>query len=338
MAKQKKISTKTKRQHPQTKTNLHKKPPTKKKKSYKVRNWHEYNEALKNRGRIDIWVEKGMLEQWYAKQSGKRGAQEKYSDLAIRITRQIGIVYHQKLRQNEGLVNSLFAMMKLELDVPDFSTLSRRGTAIDVALPKDEKEKLTILMDSTGLKVYGEGEWKVKKHGWSKHRTWMKYHFGIDSDGEFRMFELTDNSVGDNETVQTLFDQEPATIETFGGDGFYDKRNVYEACRERNIKNIVIPPMKNAKIWNHGNSRGSPHPRDANLRMVRKTSRKQWKEETGYHLRSLAETAVFRFKTIFGGALSARKLANQKMEVAIKTSILNIMKNLGMPDSYPVGG
>ncbi len=247
-------------------------------------------------------------------------------------------MYHQRLRQNEGLVNSLFAMMKLKLDVPDFSTLSRRGATIEVVLPKDEKEKLVILMDSTGLKVSGEGEWKVKKHGWSKHRTWMKYHFGIDADGEFRMIELTDNSVGDNEVVKTLFDQESAEIETFDGDGFYDKRNVYDACRERKITHIVIPPMKNARIWNHGNSRGSPHPRDANLRMIRATSRKQWKEDTGYHLRSLAETAVFRFKTIFGGMLSARKLANQKTEVAIKTSILNMMKTLGTPDSYPVGG
>ena len=152
------------------------------------------------------------------------------------------------------------------------------------------------------------------------------------------MIELTDNSVGDNETVQTLFDQESAEIETFGADGFYDKRNVYDACKKRNIKNIVVPPMKNAKIWNHGNIRGTPHPRDVNLRMIRATSRKSWKESTGYHLRSLAETAVFRFKTIFGGMLSARKLANQKSEVMIKTSILNAMKNLGMPDSYLVPG
>ena len=334
MVKQKGKAAKTKRRN-QTKQHI---PKKKNKKQYKVRNWAEYNEALKNRGRIDIWVEKGILDQWYAKSSGKRGAQEVYSDSAIKITRQIGIVYHQRLRQNEGLVNSLFAMMKLKLDVPDFTTLSRRGETISLSLPKDEKEKLTILMDSTGLKVYGEGEWKVKKHGWGKHRTWMKYHFGIDKDGEFRMIELTDNSVGDNEVVKSLFDQEPVQIETFGGDGFYDKRNVYDACRERRIKNIVVPPMKNARIWNHGNIRGTPHPRDANLRMIRKTSRKSWKETTHYHLRSLAETAVFRFKTIFGGHLSARKLANQKTEVAIKTSILNQMMKLGMPDSYPVGG
>lgn len=336
MAKQKRKQTKT----PKAKLNKQsgKKPAAKPKKQYKVRNWKEYNEALKARGRLDVWVEKGIMEQWYAKPSGTRGAQEKYSNLAIETTLRIGHVFRQKLRQTEGLVKSLFSFMKLSLDIPNFTTLSRRGETVEVRLPKDEKEGLVMLIDSTGFKVFGEGEWMVKKHGWSKHRTWRKFHFAVDPDGEFRAVELTENSVGDSETVQDLFNQESASIDTLITDGAYDTKNVYDVCKERNVPHIVIPPREGAKIWNHGNTSGPPHPRDQNLRMIRKTSIKSWKEETGYHLRSLAENAVYRFKTILGNQLNARKLANQKTESLIKASILNRMMKLGMPDSYLVPG
>lgn len=342
MAKQKKTAIKTKSRPPKKKTNLHKQPNRKQaekpKKRYKVRNWAEYNEALKNRGRLDVWVDKGIWEQWFARPSGKRGGQETYSDLAIETTLRIGHVFHQKLRQTEGIVNSLFSLMNLDLTVPDFSTLSRRGETITVTLPKDEKEGIVMLMDSTGFKIFGEGEWKVRQHGWSKRRTWRKFHFGVDADGEFRAVELTENNVGDNETVPGLLNQESASIDTAIMDGYYDKQDVYDACTNRNIKRIIIPPRVDAKIKKHGNTSGPPHPRDEHLRVIRKTSLNAWKETTGYHLRSMAENAVYRFKTILGNQLNARRLANQKTEAIIKTSILNRMMKLGMPDSYLVGG
>ena len=251
-------------------------------------------------------------------------------------TLKIGKVYGQKLRQTEGLVDSLFNLMGLGLDVPDYTTLSRRGGTVNVTLPKDEKEGITLLIDSTGLKVFGEGEWKVRKHGYSKHRTWRKFHVGVTPEGEVRAVELTGNETGDNETVPALFAQETATIEAFAGDGAYDTRDVYDLCQERKVARILIPPKKNAKIWRHGNSSTPPHPRDEHLRAIRKTSRECWKEDIGYHVRSLVETFMFRYKTVFGDRLDARNMPQQKTETLVKSSILNRMLKLGMPDSYAV--
>lgn len=309
-----------------------------KKTKYRVRNWHDYNEALKRRGSLIVWIEEEALKEWKAKPTGTRGAQPLYSDLAITSTLKIGKVYGQKLRQTEGLVASFFGLLCLDLKVPDYSTLSRRGGTVTVTLPKDEKEGITMIIDSTGLKVYGEGEWKVRKHGYSKHRTWRKFHVGVTPDGEIRAVELTGNETGDNETVPALFAQEESTIDAFAGDGAYDTRDVYDLCRERKVARFLIPPQKNAKIWQHGNSSGPPHPRDENLRAIRSTSRERWKDDVGYHVRSLVETLMFRYKTIFGDRLDARNMPQQKTETLIKSSILNQMLKLGMPDSYAVAG
>lgn len=306
------------------------------KKKYKLRNWKEYNEALKNRGRIELWVDKKTLKEWKAKaKKRKRGAQKTYSDSAINLTLQLGKVFHQKLRQTEGLVRSLFSAMGIKLRVPDYSTLSRRGSKLVVNIPKDKnKDNLVIVADSSGLKVYGEGEWKVRKHGYSKHRTWRKFHVAITPDGEIRTVELTENSVTDSEAFLSLIDQEEKTIDKFKGDGGYDTRKVYDKCRQRNITEVIIPPQRNAKIFQHGNCKSPSHPRDKNLRQIRKTSRTKWKEDSDYHVRSLVETTMFRLKTTFGDKLNARKFENQVTEARIMASALNKMMSCGMPDSY----
>jgi len=312
------------------------KSKSKTKKKYGVRNWKEYNESLVNRGRIDVYIDKETEKGWYIAPKGKPGKPKKYSDSAIQLTLQFGKVFHQKLRQTEGLVRSIFKMLKLDLDVPDYSTLSRRLNNLDIQLPKLPKEKIVIIMDSTGLKIYGEGEWKVRKHGWSKHRTWRKAHIAITPDGEVRAAKLTGNDVSDGEVAEDLLNQEKSDIETVSADGAYDTRNVYDLCKERGISKVLIPPQRNAKIWYHGNLTDKPHPRDENLRQIRKTSRKKWKELVGYHIRSLSETAMFRFKTIFGDTLNSRKFINQQNEFLIAISAMNKMTRLGMPDSYVV--
>jgi hypothetical protein len=308
-----------------------------KKTKYKVRNWHEYNEALKKRGELDVWVDKEVIEEWKPEPNGKRGGQETYSDLAITVIMEIGTVFCQNLRQTEGLAQSIFRLMGIDLPVPDFSTLSRRGKTMTVTLPKNEKEKVRLVVDSTGLKVYGEGEWKVRKHGWGKHRTWMKLHLAFDPDsGEVRAVALSGNDTHDSSVVSELFEQEKAEIGELAGDGAYDTRSVYNECKERNIEKILIPPQKNAKIFQHGNTKAQRHKRDENLRQIRKVGRQKWKEGSGYHIRSLSETGMFRWKTIFGGVLRARDFARQKTEILIKSRILNKMTYLGMPESYAV--
>jgi hypothetical protein len=307
----------------------------KSKKKYKVRNWHEYNEMLVNRGRIDIWVEKGILEQWFAEpgKKKKRGAKKKYSDKSIELTLQFGQVFHQKLRQTEGLARTIFKLMKIDLDIPDHSTLSRRGETIKVVLPREKKGKVTIIVDSSGLKVYGEGEWKVRKHGWGKHRTWRKIHLAVTPDGEIREAELTQNNVADKQVFPKLIERE-TNIDKLAGDGAYDKLSVYEACQEKQIGTIAIPPQRNAKIIRNGNRKEEPHPRDTNLRSIRKSSRKIWKENIGYHVRSIGENVYFRWKTILGDKLNARKMSTQITEARIKAVVLNKMRLIGMPDSY----
>ncbi len=219
--------------------------------------------------------------------------------------------------------------MNLELSVPDFSTLSRRGAAVAVPMPKRSRETMVAIMDSTGLKVYGEGEWKVRQHGYSKRRTWRKFHVMISADGEIRAVEFTENGVADSIAAPALLKQESAKIHALAGDGAYDRRRVYAAGQERQVNQFLIPPQKNARIMEHGNKKAPPHPRDANLRQIRKTSRKRWKEHIGYHVRSLVETTMFRFKTIFGDRLHARHFENQRTEALIKASVLNQMWELG---------
>ena len=232
-------------------------------------------------------------------------------------------------------MGSIFRAMGMTMAIPDYSTLSRRGETVVVNLPKEEKNNVMVIEDSTGLKVYGEGEWKVRQHGWSKHRTWRKFHVMITPDGEIRAIELTNNATTDAEVAPRLLDQEqPSIITGFVGDGGYDRRVVYDACQNRNIKTVTVPPQKNAKIFIHGNRKTTPHPRDENLRQIRKTSRTHWKEQSGYHIRSLVENTMFRLKTIFGDRLNARLFPQQRTEAAIKASLLNRMWQLGMPESY----
>jgi len=321
------------------KTNNKKDQPKKKsnQKKYKIRNWSEYNDSLVERGNIEFWLDPKTLKKWKAKLQGKKGRAQLYTNLSITITLQFGKVFHQKLRQTEGLLKSIFKSANIELPVPDYSTLSKRGGDLNIVLPKTNKDKVILILDSTGLKVYGEGEWKVRQHGISKRRTWRKMHLAISPDGEIRAVEITGNGIADSVVAPRLLSQEQAVIEKVFGDGGYDRRKVYHACEKRKIKDIIIPPQKNAKIFQHGNIKSlSPHPRDKNLRIIRKTTRNQWKEKTGYHIRSLVETAMFRFKTIFGDKLNARNMKNQITECMLSLSILNKMTTLGMPDSYAV--
>lgn len=314
---------------------------TAKKKTYKVRNWKEYNESLVRRGSLEFWIEQGIAEVW--KENGtiiirkKRGAQQQYSDSAIELCRLIGKVFHQRLRQTEGFVRSIFKQTGVNVRVPDFTTLSRRGGSIIINLPRQNKEKVIAILDSTGLKVYGEGEWKVRKHGYSKHREWMKAHISIDKDGEIRAIKLTDNSIDDAAAGEDLLRQQKTdVIEEVDADGAYDKRKFYDACKNSHVQNIVIPPRRGGKIWYHGNRKGTPHPRDENLREIRRTTRKQWKQKSGYHKRSGVETTMFRTKTIFGEKLYARTVSNQETEMMLMAKALNLMLYNGMPDSYAV--
>ena len=308
------------------------------KRLYRVKNWTEYDKALVQRGSISFWLSDNFEEIWLYTGEKQRGSQFDYSDKAIEIMLTLKEVFHLTNRGVEGFVRSLFQMMKIDLPVPDHSTLSKRGKTLKVKLPKKASGSLNLVMDSTGLKIYGEGEWKVRKHGCSKRRTWRKLHLGADPEnGEIQAVLLTENNVSDDATVKELLEQIEQELLACAADGAYDKRKVYDALNEHSPDvRILIPPRKNARIWQHGNSKAERLKRDENLRYIRKHGRQQWKEDSDYHMRSLAETAMFRLKTIFGDELSARLLETQTTQAIIRCLALNKMTHLGMPESYPV--
>jgi hypothetical protein len=305
---------------------------------YRVKNWSEYDKALVQRGSINFWLSDDFEQVWLYTGEKQRGSQYDYSDKAIEIMLTIKEVFHLTNRSVEGFVRSLFGMMDIHLPVPDHTTLSKRGKALQVKLPRKANGSLNLVLDSTGLKIYGEGEWKVRKHGYSKRRTWRKLHVGANPEsGEIQAVLLTENSVSDDAVVKDLLAQVEQTLLACAADGAYDKRKVYDALNGHSPGvEILIPPRKDARIWQHGNSKAERLKRDENLRYIRKHGRQQWKEDSGYHMRSLAETAMFRLKTIFGDELSTRLLETQITQALIRCLALNKMSQLGLPESFPI--
>lgn len=306
--------------------------------SYRIRNWSEYNAGLKQRGNLTFWISEDTCEHWFeTEMTGKRGASNAYSDLAIMTFATVKAVYRQAGRQTQGFIESIFCLMNLELSVPDHSTVSRRLKHLEIVLPVIPREgSRHVVVDSTGIKVYGEGEWKTRQHGVSKRRTWRKVHLGVDeTTGEILSAVVTTNDVHDGEVLENILDGIEDEIDQVSTDGAYDHEHCYEEISQRDAI-AVIPPRRNAKIWRHGNLKTPPHQRDENLRYIRKYGRKRWKQDHDYHRRSLAETTMGRLKRAFGGMVSSRKFDNQAIELLIQCCALNRMIQSAKPESYCV--
>ena len=311
---------------------------TKLKPSYRVGNWSEYDAALKQRGSLTFWIDEAVLAGGLNEQrSGRRGASKHYSDGAIALMVTVQALFHLPGRQTEGFLESLFGLMGIDLPVPDHSTLSRRLGKVAVALPVTPSAGgLHVVVDSTGVKVYGEGEWKVRQHGVGKRRTWRKLHVGVnETTGEILAAVASTNNVSDDEAFADILEGIEAEIEQVSGDGAYDKRKCYDQIAARGAK-ATIPPRKDAARWEDHPQTGAVHPRNRVLEQIADVGRQQWKQESGYHRRSLAETTMFRFKTIFGGTLRRRRFDNQAVELFLKCAALNRMIQLGKPASYKV--
>lgn len=318
---------------------------------YKLNNWSHYNQALVQRGCLSVWIADEVAEAWLYDGPAQWGTDPTYSDFAIETCLRLRLVYSLPLRQTQGFVTSLFRLMKLKLPVPDYSTLSRRAQDLPIDLCASRKGEADgneegadeaprhLVIDSTGLKVYGEGEWKQRQHGKSKRRTWRKLHIGLDVEtGEITAERLTGNEEHDSSQVEMLLDEAveaTGAVTHVGGDGAYDTWGSYKAIKAAGAE-PVIPPQKNAKIKRHGNSKGPPLARDEAIRYIRRHGRGKWKRVHEYHLRSLAETALYRFKQIIGRVLRSRNRPNQRTEARLGCQILNRMTRLGMPQSYAV--
>jgi hypothetical protein len=263
--------------------------------SYRVRNWTKYNRSLVSRGSITVWIDEEVIATWHPAAQGKRqrGGQMRYSDRAIECLLMLKAVYGLPYRQTVGFAQSIFDLMEAAVEMPDYTLLCKRSADLSVDLaPSETGKPKHIVVDSTGLKVYGEGEWKVRQHGYSKRRTWRKFHLGADeTTQELQAVVVTEANVDDAEAGKKLLADTPGEIDQVSGDGSYDKRKFYDAATERGVQRIAVPPRRDAKIWQHGNSKKAPLPRDENLRAIRRKGRKKWKRDVGYHRRSLAETA-----------------------------------------------
>ena len=305
-----------------------------KKANYRVTNWAEYDQALVKRGDVTVWFEQAYLENnWVAKSTGKRGAPKIYSDEAIQVMLTLKAVYKLPFRALEGFGRSLMRLMGLDFRIPDHSNLSRRGRDLTIQIPINKRlEPIHLVVDSTGLKIYGEGEWKIRKHGKSQRRHWIKVHLGVDANEKDVLgIAVTTENYSDSEMFESLVTQVDGEIARIYGDGAYDTRYVYDLAEKSNAE-LVVPPRENAVFWKNG------HPRNRVIMLVSWLGMALWKTLSGYHKRSIAENAMYRLKQLFGTGLSMRSLATQNTEVRARIAAMNTMTYLGMPKSIRVGG
>ena len=300
---------------------------------YRVKNWPDYDRALVKRGDVTVWFDEEFLRgHWRPAPSGKRGAPFEYSDLAIQALLTLKAVFRLPYRALEGFGRSLMGLMGLALPVPDHTQLSRRARTLRVAIPcRASSGPRHVVVDSTGLKVYGEGEWKVFRHGEGKRRTWRKVHLAVDAGSKDVVgVEVTTGARSDAEVFEGLLGQVEGNIEQVDGDGAYDTRAAYAAAAARGAR-LVVPPRENAVPWEAG------HPRNQALGGIAQHGRKGWKKIAGYHRRSLAENAMYRLKQLFGERLASRLFEAQVTEVHARVAAMNTMTALGMPVSVRVG-
>ena len=249
------------------------------------------------------------------------------------------VVFSLPLRQTEGFLDSLLRLMGLNLKAPDHTTLSRRNQIVAVPpLTRSYDGPIDLIVDSTGLKILGCGEWNAHKHKASKkRRDWRKLHIGVDAEGFIVAAELTASSRDDASTLPALLDTIEVPIRRFTADGAYDHRSVYDQLSAAGTENvvIVIPPRRSAV--SAGPTDGPWAQRDTALERIRKVGRREWQKESGYRQQARVENSFFRYKSVFGGDLKARHSKAQRREAAIGCHILNRMAELGRPSSYALG-
>jgi transposase len=301
---------------------------------YRVDNWPMYDAALRDRGDLTMWVTPEALAAWHPPTSGQRGRSLTYSDVAIETGMMLRLAFGRPWRQTEGLLRSVAQLMNLEIGIPDHTTLSRRSAAMPLAMDLARaKGPVHVVIDSTGLKVYGTGEWHREKHGGRDRRGWRKLHLAVDPDsGEILAYELTDKDVGDPSQVGNLLDQVAGDIASVTADGAYDGEPVYRAVADRAPEaKVVIPPRTTATLSTRADQ--APTQRDRHIQTIAQRGRRGWQRTTGYGRRSLVETAMFRYKTLIGRRLRARSLPGQKAEARTGCAVINRMTRLGMPIS-----
>ena len=305
---------------------------------YRIRNWKEYERGLRSRGDVTIWLSEQAIAAWTPERNGLRGAQRRYSNLAILTALTLRVVFGLPLRQTEGFLDSLLSLMGLDLRAPDHTTLSRRNRIVKLPpLTRTDNGPIYLIVDSTGLKIMGSGEWNAHKYKASKkRRDWRKLHIGVDDEGFIVAAELTASSTDDASTLPDLLDQIEVPIRRFTADGAYDLRSVYDRVGAAGTGDvvIVIPPRRSAV--SAGQTDGPWAQREAVLERIQAIGRRAWQKESGYRQQARVENGFFRYKSVLGGSLKAKNIKAQRREAMIGCHILNRMAELGKPKSYAV--
>ena len=301
---------------------------------FKITNWCEYEAGLRRRGSLTFWMTVEALAGWRAARRKTRGGQARYCDLAIETALTLACVLHLPLRQTEGFLSSLLDLMGLELPVPDHTTLSRRAAKWQPARKSQrapDREPVHIVVDSTGLEVYGAGQWLEAKHGKKSRRKWRKLHLALDPDsGEILAQVLTEQ----DEVIPHWWSR--CSIGLMVGSSSLPPTGpmmppIYNAVlRHSPGARVVIPPRANA-ILKEGDD--PPTQRDGHIAMIAADGRMKWQANTKYGRRALVENGIGRYKAIIGPRLKARNFAAQRTEAAISCAVLNRMLEAGRPHS-----
>ncbi|MFG6641927.1 MULTISPECIES: IS5 family transposase [unclassified Sulfitobacter] len=294
---------------------------------YRTTNWSAYNAALRKRGEMLIWFDNDMT--WLAPHDGRAGRPAVFSDAAIQFCLSIKVLFRLPLRQTAGMVAGLLQQAGLDWPVPDASTLCRRQKTLAVQIPyRRAGGPLNLLVDSTGIKFLGDGEWQARKHGVQGRRQWRKVHLAMDpATSDIRAVEFTPSRDGDSPVLPELLDQVPQDepIGTVTADGAYDTRRCHTAVLEREAVPI-IPIRKNGRPWKDDGP--AARVRNEILRATRHYGRAFWKRWTGYHIRSRIEAKMRCFKA-FGERIAARDPDRQTAEVQIRIALMNRFNALG---------
>ncbi len=302
------------------------------KQRHRVTNCAVYDASLRARGSLTVWFTAEAIEAWKAEPRTGRGGQPRYFSLAIATALTLRAVFRLALRQTEGLIGSVLQLLGLDLPVPDHSTLSRRAETLAVPRPKAGSEPVHLLVDSTGLRLCGPGEWLAEKHGTKRRRSWKKLHLATDADtGRIVASVLTDKDADDGSQVGPLLGQIEGAVASFTGDGAYDRDDVYVEVAARHPEAaVVVPPRANAVPSEAAET--SPTQRDAHLRYIAERGRLDWQKASGYNWRALVEADISRWKRVIGDGLRSQTDGRQASEVAIAADVLNRMLELGRPE------
>ena len=306
------------------------------KQKFKVTNWRDYDASLRQRGSLTVWVTEEAIAAWTAEPRTTRGGQRTYSPLAILTALTLRAVFRLALRQTEGLIGSVIRLLRLDLAVPDHSTLSRRAETLEVPRPRASAGPIHLLVDSTGLRLCGAGEWLHEKHGTKVRRSWRKLHLSMDAGtGQIVASLLTTKDVDDGAQVGSLLDQVEGPLASFIGDGAYDQEGVTSSVTARDPEAaIVVPPRTTAVPSDTAET--APTQRDRHLQHITKHGRMAWQKASGYTRRARAETGISRFKQVIGDGLRSHTDERQVSEVGVAVHVLNRMLEMGRPNSVRI--